>query len=160
VNQAIRDAYLNKRGDSRALFGAVLETNTPDAWSDLEQCVAEKRLSWFEANRARLVFTGDPVWDGFKLFYFDYLGLSVPQDGIILIRSREQVLSRWWNTCPTLDACLSMGLATTQVCRQVYERPVEALLKQVDPRLRFERSYIHIRPHAPYCEERVWLNSA
>jgi hypothetical protein len=160
VNQAIRDAYMNKRGDSQTLFDEVLRANTPGAWGDLEECVTEKRLAWFAANRAGLVFSGDPVWDGFKLFYFDYLRLSVPQDGQIILVSREQVLSRWWNACPTLDACLALGLATTQVCRQVYERPVEALLKQVHPNLRFERSYIRIRPNTSYCEERVWLDPA
>jgi hypothetical protein len=157
VNQAIRDLYINKQGDSQALFGEVLRSGTPDAWRDLEQCVIEKRLAWFNANRSRLKFSGDPVWDGYNMFYYDYLGLSIPSDGVILIKSREQVLSRWWNRCPTLEACQASGLETRQVCQMVYERPVEILLQLLDARLHFERSYIHIRPHADYCEERVWL---
>jgi tRNA(Arg) A34 adenosine deaminase TadA len=41
------------------------------------------------------------------------------------------------------------------VCRALYEKPVQWLVSQLDPELRFQRSYDRIRPHAGDCEERI-----
>ena len=61
------------------------------------------------------------------------------------------------NFCPTLEACLILGLSTVVVCRRCTEKPMEAMLQQVSPRLRFRRRYDRIRPRTPYCEETIRL---
>ena len=87
----------------------------------------------------------------------DYLGLSVPQGGEIVAWTRREIVMRWWNPCPTLEACVQLGLDTRVICRQVYHQPVQEMLSRLDPRLRFERNYQALRPHVPYCEERIVL---
>jgi len=41
------------------------------------------------------------------------------------------------------------------VCRAAYEKSTQAFLSQLDPQLRFLRSYAEIRPCAPHCLERI-----
>ena len=60
-----------------------------------------------------------------------------------------------YEKCPTLEACGALGLDTRQVCRAVYEKSTQAFLSQIDPQLRFLRSYEEIRPHSNHCKEMI-----
>ena len=157
----IKMQYENSRGDSTGLFQTVLavaeEIGLEAALGYLEQCVTEKRLAWIDANLAALPRSGSAVQDGYHIFFERYLGASAPQHGEIVEASPQRMVMHWWNECPTLNACVRLGLDTRQVCRAAYHRPVNALLQRIDPRLRFSRSYDIIRPHAYYCEEMIWL---
>jgi hypothetical protein len=168
---AVRRLYL--KGDSTAMFGAILSIASERLRGDagavvpgggarsafdgalecLERCVTEKRLSWLAENERTLARTGNPLLDGFRAFYESYLGLSIPADGRIVSSDDTRIVSRWWNRCPALEACVATGLDTRVICRKVYETPVRAFLSRVDPRLKFRRNYDALRPHAPYCEE-------
>jgi len=64
-----------------------------------------------------------------------------------------RLVSRWWNQCPTLDACQQLGLDTREICNKGYHKSVQVFLSRIHPRLRFDRNYDALRPHAPYCEE-------
>jgi tRNA(adenine34) deaminase len=64
---------------------------------------------------------------------------------------------RWRNPCPTLEACQKLGLDTQVVCKLAYEKPVQAMLSRLDPRLKFTRNYGALRPVSPYCEESIEL---
>ncbi len=66
-------------------------------------------------------------------------------------------MSRWWNACPTLDICQKLGLDAREICRKACHQPVQVFLSQLDPRLRFERNYEALRPHAAYCEDIITL---
>jgi tRNA(Arg) A34 adenosine deaminase TadA len=59
------------------------------------------------------------------------------------------------NPCPTLEACNLLKLDTRKVCRAAYEKSTQAFLSQLDPRLRFLRSYDEIRPYAHHCREMI-----
>lgn len=149
--------YTHSSGDSTALFQTILslsrEIGLDQALAILERCVIEKRLAWLDANLDRLTRTGNPILDGYHSFYETYLGVSVPADGEILVQDQGRLVMRWWNACPTLAACQKLGLDTRQVCRQAYHQPVQAFLRRIDPRLRFDRNYAALRPYYPYCEE-------
>jgi len=149
------------RGDCTALFQTVLavgeEIGLNAALRLLEQCVTEKRVAWVESRLDVLPYTWSPVQDGFHIFFEQYLGLSIPRDGELIEAAPGRMVMRWWNPCPTLDACVKLGLDTRQVCRCAYHRPAEALLRRIDPRLRFERNYQAIRPYTRYCEETIRL---
>ena len=160
--QRIKEAYLSSGGDSTRLFQTVLDVAGQDGWEEtlacLEGCVSEKRTAWMRNNPEIIPSSGDPVLDGFRLFYERYLGLSVPRDGEIVEATPQRIVSRWWNPCPTLEACRKLGLDTRDVCRRVYQQPVEAMLRRIDPRLRFRRNYAALRPHQAYCEEIIELD--
>jgi hypothetical protein len=159
--QRIKKQYENSRGDSTLLFeeimAAAAEIGLDSALEILQKCVTEKRLVWLENNIASIQRTGNPLLDGYRLFYEKYLDLSVPRDGEIIEAADRRLVMRWWNRCPTLDACQKLGLDTRVICRQAYHLPVQAMLSRVDPRLVFRRNYDALRPHAPYCEEIIEL---
>ncbi len=157
----IRNQYTNSSGDATPLFQTILsvaaEIGLDQALAILEECVIGKRLAWLDANLVHLVKSGNPILDGYHLFYETYLGLSVPADGVIIEQDAHRMVMRWWNPCPTLAACQKLGLDTRVVCRKAYQRPVQEFLQRIDPRLRFDRNYEALRPHTPYCEEIIAL---
>jgi hypothetical protein len=159
--QRIKTYYENSHGDSTELFREILsiskEIGLEEALSILERCVIEKRLAWAKAHLAEIEKTGNPVLDGYRWFYEKYLDLSIPEDGEIVELSEKKIVSRWWNPCPTLEACQQFGLDTRMICKKVYHRPVQEFLIQLHPGLRFDRNYDCIRPHTAYCEEIIFV---
>jgi hypothetical protein len=159
--QLIREQYKHRGADFVELFQTVLsigrEIGLDNALEYLEQCVIEKRLSWLDKNLEALERTGNPITDGYRIFYEIYLGISPPKDGEIAEQTDKKLVTRWWNDCPTLEACKKLGLDTREICKKVYHKPVQVFLSQIDPRLKFNRNYDVLRPHTPYCEEIIAL---
>jgi hypothetical protein len=160
-HQLIKQQYQNTRDDSTELFNLILqaskEIGMDRALASLEQCVIEKRLVWLKENCTDKARADDPLMEGYHWFYERYLRVSVPINGEIVEQSEKRLVMRWWNPCPTLEACRKLGLDTREVCKKAYERPVEEFLKTIHPKLRFERNYEHIRPYAAFCEEIILL---
>ena len=124
---------------------------------EIEQAVTEKRLNWW-ANHSDLKPTG-PVSPrmAFERLFFDYMGLK-KEDLPILSESENEITWASKNPCPTLEACSRLKLDTRTVCRQAYEKSTQAFVSQLDPCLRFVRSYKEIRPHAKICRESIMRN--
>jgi tRNA(adenine34) deaminase len=162
--QRIKTCYENSCGDSTELFREILrvskEIGMDEALSILEYCVIEKRLAWAKAHLDKVKMTDNLVLDGYRWFYETYLGVSMPEDGEILELSEKRIVSRWWNPCPTLEACQQFGLDTRVVCRKAYHQPVQAFLMQLHPGLRFDRNYDCLRPYTTYCEEIIFLDDS
>jgi hypothetical protein len=155
--QRIREQYLRSSGDSIPLFQVVLsvaeEIGLDPALGLLEQCVIQKRVAWLDKNLPRLTRTDNPFMDGYRLFYEEYLHVSIPEYGEIVEQTPSRLVTRWWNRCPTLEACQHFGLDTRRVCRRVYHQPVQVMLSRINPELVFVRNYAAIRPYTAYCEE-------
>ena len=162
--QRIKQQYDNKAEDSTELFQTILSVagaiGLKQALAYLEQCVVEKRLAWLDENLEKFDRTDNVVLDGYRLFYEVYLGVSVPADGAIVEQTDSQLVTRWWNYCPTLEACQKLGLDTREICWKAYHQPVQVFLAKLDPRLRFKRNYEVLRPHASYCEEIITLEES
>jgi tRNA(Arg) A34 adenosine deaminase TadA len=121
----------------------------------METQVAERRIRWFVENYPQAGQAGTPSpRRAYELLLLDYLGLDEEQ---VPVRSETEDEIVWSsvNDCATLAACERLGLDTRQVCRAVYEKSTQALISQLDPQLRFYRSYQEIRPHAQACVERI-----
>ena len=73
----------------------------------------------------------------------------------IVHRGKGRIVFHSKNFCPTLEACIILGLDTRRICRLYNEGATDRLIRQIDPRLRFNRNYRNIRPHSEYCEERI-----
>ncbi len=157
----IKQHYQKSKRDSTELFQIILsvadEIGLEKTLAYLEQCVTEKRLAWLNKNLEHLAKTGDPVFDGYRLFYEVYLGVSTPAEGEIVEKTEYKMVTRWWNRCPTLDVCQKLGLDTREICKKAYHKPVQEFLSQINPKLKFERNYESLRPHTTYCEEIIVL---
>jgi tRNA(adenine34) deaminase len=120
----------------------------------LSQQMSEKRRAWFEANQPNLnLDTGSLLDQAYRVF-LTKLSLT-PSDAPIVKKDSSRLVIHSKNFCPTLEACNILGLDTRRVCARLTEEPMNALLKQINPRLHFSRSYTSIRPHASYCEEYI-----
>jgi len=121
----------------------------------IEREVAEKRIAWFKQNHND---TDGPNWPlprrAYELLLLDYMGLS-EEELPIVVETEAEIAWLSNNKCPTLEACKALGLDTRQVCRAVYEKSTQALVSQLDPQLRFLRSYEDIRPHSNHCSEMI-----
>lgn len=121
----------------------------------IEAEVTQRRLAWLEQNhpvqKEQLLLSPRQAY---QLLFFDYMGLS--QGDLPVVQETDRGIT-WLskNPCPTLEACLRLGLDTRKVCRSANEKSTQAFLSYLDPQLRFMRSYQEIRPYALYCRETI-----
>ena len=116
--------------------------------------IADKRRKWLGCRAQRDARRWTPR-EAFELLLIEYLGLT--RDTVPIVSEKDdEIVWDSMNECPTLDACNRLGLDTKAVCREVYEKSTQAFLSELDPQLRFWRSYDHIRPHAPSCREAIY----
>ena len=159
--QLILEKYQHKERDFGGLFRAVLdigdEIGLEKSLGYLERCVIEKRLAWLDERLDRIERTENAVEDGYRIFYEEYLGISVPKDGEIVEKTDRKIVMRWWNYCPVLEVCGKLGLDMRIVCKKAYHKPVQVFLSRINPKLRFDRNYERIRPYSAYCEEIISL---
>jgi tRNA(Arg) A34 adenosine deaminase TadA len=125
------------------------------SYREIEGEVAQKRIAWLTQNRPA---AAGPMYlsprQAFELLFFDYMGLS--RDELpILSETSTQIVWQSKNKCPTLEAAQLLNLDTRQICRAVYEKSTQAFLSQLNPELRFLRSYEEIRPYASHCKEMI-----
>lgn len=116
--------------------------------------LTKKRLAWFQSQKAFIdTKASDPIETAYHLLVkkFD----TTPEQMAVVRRERNKIVFHSKNFCPTLEACIILGLDTRKVCRLYNERATDTLVKQFDPALRFARNYEKLRPHAPYCEEMI-----
>ncbi len=157
--QLIKEKHESR--DFIELFQTILsvsnEIGFDKALEYLEKCVIEKRIAWLNENLNKIEKTGNPIDDAYKIFYEIYLGISAPKDGEIVEKTKKKLITRWWNHCPVLEACKRLGLDTREICKKVYHKPTQLFLSKINPKLKFDRNYSHIRPYVPYCEEIITL---
>jgi tRNA(adenine34) deaminase len=79
----------------------------------------------------------------------------LPADLVVVKETDQEIVWLSQNRCPTLAACLELGLDTRFVCREINERSTQAFVERLNPHLRFGRSYEEIRPYTEYCKE--WI---
>ena len=121
----------------------------------LAESIKRKRLQWFKQQKLKRN-SGNILDQAYQLF-LNKLGIEADQAPIV-DRQKNRLVIHSKNFCPTLEACQILGLDTRYICKQFTEAPTQALLQQLDPRLRFRRNYNALRPYTPYCEEIILLD--
>ncbi|MFH2130634.1 MAG: nucleoside deaminase [bacterium] len=116
--------------------------------------LAKKRVSWYSDQDFKPV--SDDCLDQAYGLFLKKLGISAAEAPVV-DRQPDRLVIHSKNFCPTLEACNILGLDTRVICRKLTEGPTQELLQQLNPKLRFQRNYQHIRPHGPYCEEMIIL---
>ncbi|UCH09196.1 MAG: hypothetical protein JSU61_08105 [Fidelibacterota bacterium] len=137
-----------------------LKAGGAKALAQREQEISDKRLEWWEENRARLIRQGlehlSTLDQAYRTFFIDYLECN-PKEVPIVKRTEKQLVIHSHNFCPVHHACEALKMDTRVVCKAVYERPVTTFLQQIHPGLSFRRNYDAIRPYTWYCEEIIEL---
>lgn len=143
-NKAVRDEITLLRG-----------TDTP-ALDRLAEKMSARRIRWYRERYAPThTPSGSPLDDAYALFLAK-LGITA-KEALVVERSDVRIVIHSKNFCPTLEACTILGLDTREVCRHLTEGPTTDLLRQIHPRLVFQRNYDQLRPQAPHCEEMIVL---
>lgn len=125
---------------------------------ELDARSAQRRLAWYRSERpdpagGPAAGGGDALDRGYRLL-LKKLGIS-EREAPIVHREPTRLVFHSKNFCPTLEACIILGLDTRTVCRLSNEGSTAELIRQIDPRLRFSRNYDNLRPYAAFCEERI-----
>jgi len=123
------------------------------SYRSIEDEVTRKRLAWFEQRPPEQQTPVSPR-RAYEVLFGEYMGLALA-DLPVVRETQDEIVWRSQNPCPTLAACQTLGLDTRRVCRAAYEKSTQAFVSQLDPQLRFLRSYEEIRPYAGYCLERI-----
>lgn len=128
-----------------------------DEWKRLEKELIERRIRWFEENKDNILrkVNGTEVEKAYQLLLMK-IGIKESEASIIE-KSRNRVVFHSRNFCPVLEACKILELDTRNVCKAVFEKSSEELIKKINPKLRFIRNYKCIRPYTTYCEEIIIL---
>jgi len=110
------------------------------------------RLRWLKNNAALISsLKGDDLERAYRLVL---LKLRIEEaDAPVVFKDSSRIVFHSNNSCPTLAACMALGLDTRVVCGRVLEKPTDLLVKRINPSLHFSRNYEFIRPYAQYCEE-------
>lgn len=129
------------------------------SYREIESEVIKKRVDWLRKNPRVISNKLHPSpRQAFELLFIDYMdipGIELP----IISETSTEIVWHSINLCPTLEAVKRLGLDTRHICRAAYEKSTQAFLSQIDPQLRFLRSYKEIRPYTEYCKEMiVWVN--
>jgi hypothetical protein len=129
----------------------------PDRWRELSLELTDKRLEWFAKNREQIdtYLQGSEVERAYQLILMK-IGVD-RKEAPITEKSEDRVVFHSINPCPALDACEILGLDTRTFCRLHTERATDALVKRLNPKLKFTRNYARLRPSSPFCEEIIEL---
>jgi tRNA(adenine34) deaminase len=118
----------------------------------IRDALSVRRLQWMEENMEILSsLQGDPLEKAYRIILYK-IGVE-ENEAPIAFRDETRLVFHSKNNCPTLTACLALGLDTRRICRTVLESPTDLLVKRVDENLSFGRNYDVIRPQSSYCEE-------
>ena len=116
--------------------------------------ISQRRIAWYAEARLRPELQGlSPLEKAYRVVLLK-LGVDETQAQIVR-RSDKAIVFHSMNPCPTLEACMILGLDPARVCKFYNEGATDVLVKQVDPRLTFTRNYLKMRPNATYCEELI-----
>lgn len=146
------------RNDVRAEIRKLRNAND-EALEKLDIDSTQRRVKWFEDNKDRFGFMGEDILNAGYMLLLTRLGITGDEAPVIK-KSDQEIVFHSRNFCPTLEACKILALDTRKICRKMNENSTDALIKQVDRRLKFTRNYEKLRPYANYCEEMIRLEKS
>lgn len=120
------------------------------------EAITGRRIAWLEKHLPRITPDYPNLLDIAYSVILLKLDIDVA-DAPIIERTRNRLVFASVNFCPTLEACRILGLDTRIVCKHLTEKPTDAMVRRIDPRLRFSRNYGVLRPFSKYCEEMITL---
>ncbi len=119
---------------------------------------ARRRILWYrESVRPESLEGATLVEKGYHLVLLK-LGIA-EEEAPIVSNDGTRLVFHSKNFCPTLEACRYLGIDTRKICRLYNENATDALVKELDSRLRFTRNYDMLRPYTDYCEEMICLDT-
>ena len=126
--------------------------------SELRETYVSKKRQWAGEHISDLQPKGEEsLMDCvIRVLYKSNLGIKKGMQ--IHEKSEDRLVTRFTNDCAILGAYQELGLDTRLICREIFHEPYQALLSEINYRLRFSRNYTTgIRPYSRYCEEIITI---
>lgn len=139
----------------RELIEKFRKAKKENNWKVLEKELWERRLRWFEKNKKSLNLKGDDLEKAYQLILLK-IGIKTVEAPVIS-KTKTKLIFHSKNFCPALEACEILGLDTRRICKKIFEKSTEELIKKINLKLKFTRNYKKIRPYTNYCEEIIKL---
>ena len=117
-----------------------------------------KRLEWFNSIGKTLVDKNKSDVENAYEIFIEKLGIK-REEAPIVEKSDERIVIHSKNFCPTLEACKILNLDTRYICSELNEKPMDLLIKAINPDLHFSRNYEKLRPYAEFCEEEILIKN-
>jgi len=116
----------------------------------------KRRLEWFNEKQSTFEFINDDLIDSAYNLLLNRFNID-SSEAPIAEQSGDRIVFHSKNFCPTLEACKILDYDTRYICKNYNENSTDALVKQIDSRLKFDRNYDKLRPYSDYCEEMIIL---
>lgn len=125
---------------------------------ELTDLITQRRVNWMKEHKDEILakYQGLPLVEiAWRAVCFDNMHIN-PADSRMTRISDKKIRIDSYNFCPYLEACKQLGLDTRYICKEI-ESSVQKMNEVLDPRLKFSRNYVNIRPHSNFCEEYLEL---
>ncbi len=125
-------------------------------YDKINQHLTQKKIAWYEQNKNSLNVKGTDVRKAYEILLFRYMKIN-PKDIKVMHEDDNKIVWRSYNWCPVLEAAKRLGADTREVCSKGWEESNQKLIELINPRLKFSRNYLNLRPYGKYCEEQIEL---
>ena len=127
---------------------------TDNALKGYNDLTTKKRIEWFRNDAGTDDNQGCENKEKAYRMFLRKLNITECEAPIIE-KTNDRIVFHSMNFCPTLEACKILNLDTRHVCKLYNEKATDALIKQINPNLKFSRNYKKLRPYSDYCEEMI-----
>lgn len=124
---------------------------------EIDSKTAKKRLAWWNKNKDKIRLDGSDVRKAFDLVFFHYMERVDINDIVVIYEDDKKIVWRSFNLCPYLEACKYLNIDTRIFCKEGHHECMNDIIRVINPKLTFSRSYERIRPYFDYCEETIEL---
>lgn len=131
-------------------------------WSpqELAKKITQRRLNWIKRNLDEVLENyKDLSWmeKAYRIIYFDHMNINPAKTEMTRI-SENKIRIDSYNFCPYLEACKKLQIDTRFICKEIGKPSIQAMIKKINPDLKFARNYQNIRPYnQEFCEEYIEL---
>jgi len=101
-----------------------------DTLAQRDENLTKKRRDWFRKRNFKKI--SNASLESAYFLFLEKLGITA-EEAPIVGRHKDRIVIHSKNFCPTLEACKILGLDTRVICKQLTERPMKELLRQLNP---------------------------
>ena len=125
---------------------------------ELASLITKRRIMWIKEHLEEMLDKYsdlNPEEQAYNIVFFDHMKIC-PEHSKMNRISLTKIRIESHNFCPYLEACKILDLDTKFVCKEIGEPSIQKMIEVINPKLKFSRNYIKIRPYnETFCEEYI-----
>lgn len=145
---------MDQKPDIQRQIEKIKKAEQNNSYDEINEYLTQKRINWVKKNKDKINKNGSVLKGAYELLLITYMGID-PKEVPIAYEDGKKIIWHSYNFCPVLEACKRLKIDSRKVCKNGWEKSVDAFVKEINPKLRFSRNYKTLRPHGEYCEETI-----